>query len=121
MPLLVGDRVIGAMAVQDYNRPDAYDAGHERLFATIAAQAAVVIENATLYERTDTALARRVAELYTIEEIDRQIQASLDLGQIINLVVERAVAASEATVGILALYDPATDTTACAGPTGLPG
>ncbi len=66
VPLLVGERVIGAMAVQDYERPAAYDADHLRLFATVAAQAGVVIENATLYERTDTAVAQRVDQLSSI-------------------------------------------------------
>jgi GAF domain-containing protein len=110
VPLLVGERVIGVMAVQDYAREGVYLADHRDLFSTIAAQAAVVIENATLYERTDTALARRVSELSAIEEIDRQINASLNLDKIIHLVVERAAGATRARAGILALYDAPTET-----------
>jgi NtrC-family two-component system sensor histidine kinase KinB len=52
--------------VQSYANAEAYDASHQEILVTIAAQAAVAIENARLYGRTDEALARRVQELGSI-------------------------------------------------------
>jgi PAS domain S-box-containing protein len=65
-PLLAGDEVLGMMAVQSYDLPDVYDDSHRELLTTIAVHAAVAVQNARLYGRTDEALARRVQELDSI-------------------------------------------------------
>jgi signal transduction histidine kinase len=66
VPILAADEVLGVIAIQSYETADAYDASHQRVLTTIAAQAAVAIQNARLYARTDEALARRVQELDSI-------------------------------------------------------
>ena len=48
------------------------------LITAVANQAAVAIVNARLYTRTDQALAARVAELETLSQIDRELNAELD-------------------------------------------
>lgn len=50
VPLVVGERVLGALAVHDYEHEHAYDAEHLEVLSTIAAQAAVAIDNARLFE-----------------------------------------------------------------------
>lgn len=66
VPILVGDEAIGIIAIQSYSTPEAYDLSHQEILVTIAGQAAVAIQNARLYERTDEALARRVQELASV-------------------------------------------------------
>lgn len=66
VPLLAGDEALGIMAVQSYESPDVYDVAHKELLATLAVQAALAIQNARLFARTDEALARRVQELDSI-------------------------------------------------------
>ncbi|MFN2228159.1 MAG: ATP-binding protein [Anaerolineae bacterium] len=66
VPILAGAESLGVIAVQSYDAADVFDANHERVLVTIAAQAAAAIQNASLYERTDEALARRVQELGSI-------------------------------------------------------
>jgi rsbT co-antagonist protein RsbR len=44
--MLLGDHVVGVIAVQSYTHEGAYDEGHMRVLATIARQAAVAIQNA---------------------------------------------------------------------------
>ncbi len=66
VPILAEKEPIGVIAVQSYSVTEAYDVSHQEVLATIAAQAAVAIQNARLYERTDEALARRVQELASI-------------------------------------------------------
>jgi PAS domain S-box-containing protein len=66
VPILAEQEPIGAIAIQSYDTPNAYDVSHQEVLVTIASQAAVAIQNARLYERTDEALARRVQELASI-------------------------------------------------------
>lgn len=66
VPLLAGDEALGIMAVQSYDSPDVYDEAHKELLATLAVQAALAIQNARLFARTDETLARRVQELDSI-------------------------------------------------------
>jgi PAS domain S-box-containing protein len=65
-PILAEGEPIGIIAIQSYSTPEAYDLSHQEILVTIAAQAAIAIQNARLYERTDEALARRVQELNSI-------------------------------------------------------
>jgi NtrC-family two-component system sensor histidine kinase KinB len=66
VPILAEQEPIGVIALQSYSTPNAYDISHQEVLATIAAQAAVAIQNARLYEHTDEALERRVQELASI-------------------------------------------------------
>jgi len=66
VPILAGGEPLGIIAVQSHTTPEAYDTSHQEVLVTIAAQAAVAIQNARLYARTDEALARRVQELDSI-------------------------------------------------------
>jgi len=50
VPMIAGDEVLGVIAVQSYTTENVYDEGHLNLLPTIAAQAAIAIENARLYE-----------------------------------------------------------------------
>ncbi len=78
VPLLAGPRPLGVIAVQSYSADESYDRSHQDVLDTIAAQAAVAIENARLYARTDQALARRVQELDSILRTTREGLLLLD-------------------------------------------
>lgn len=63
VPLRLNDRPIGMIGVA--NRPGSYTDDHERLLLTYAAQVAIIIDNAQLYERLERAnedLERTVGE-----------------------------------------------------------
>ncbi len=59
VPMLVNDRAIGVIAVQDYEREYVYDADDVQLLSTIASQTAVALENARLFAKTQQELAER--------------------------------------------------------------
>jgi PAS domain S-box-containing protein len=80
VPLLSGDLASGVMAVRETRRAYSYDEGHVRILSTIAAQAAVAIENARLFEETQ----RRLREQGLLYEAGRAISASLDIGAILE-------------------------------------
>ena len=72
VPLLAGDSVLGVLSTQSHSTPNAYDVSHLEVLKTIATQAALAIQNARLYARTDQALARRVQELGSILRTARE-------------------------------------------------
>ncbi|HSJ58682.1 MAG TPA: ATP-binding protein, partial [Anaerolineae bacterium] len=94
VPLLAGPDPLGVIAIQSHASAETYDASHQEILVTIAAQAAVAIENARLYGRTDEALARRVQELGSILRTTRDgiLLLDLDFG---------VVAANPALAGLL--------------------
>ena len=66
VPVIAGEEVLGAIIVQSFSVYDLYDQKHQEILMTIASQAAVAIQNAYLYERTDEALRNRVQEMDSI-------------------------------------------------------
>jgi signal transduction histidine kinase len=68
-----------------------------------ANQAAIAIQNANLYAGIDQALDERLAELSTLQEIDRQINAKLDFQHVMDTTLEWAMRITSAVAGTLAL------------------
>jgi PAS domain S-box-containing protein len=66
VPMVAGQESLGVIVVQSYTTPGLYDESHREVLITLAAQAAVAIQNARLYSLTDKALANRVQELDSI-------------------------------------------------------
>jgi signal transduction histidine kinase len=64
VPLFFGDRIIGAISI-DKREPDFFTPKHVHLALAFAAQAAIAIENARLFEREQA--QRRVAEQHSRE------------------------------------------------------
>ncbi|MBN1246312.1 MAG: GAF domain-containing protein, partial [Anaerolineae bacterium] len=91
IPIVAGDEVLGMMALQSYDQARLYDQSHVEILQTIAAQAAVAIQNARLYERTDEALARRVQELDSVLRTTQDGVLLIDLEWRV-LAVNRALA-----------------------------
>lgn len=56
VPLMIGDRVLGVIAVQSYTTPHLYDEHDRDLLTAISTHAAIAIENAHLFEETQRAL-----------------------------------------------------------------
>jgi len=56
IPLVTGNRPIGAVVVQDFNREKSFDNIHLELLSTAAAQATTALENADLFQQMQSAL-----------------------------------------------------------------
>ena len=105
VPMLVQDQSIGVLEV--INRRDGlpFDSEDAALLTTFAAQAAVAIENARLYEATDAELARRVDELENLQRIDRELNRTLQLDRVIHITLDWAMRITGATSGMVGLLD----------------
>ncbi len=68
VPMIAGDEVLGVIAVQSYTTENVYDEGHLNLLPTIAAQAAIAIENTRLYEQ-----ARQLAVMEERQRLAREL------------------------------------------------
>jgi len=105
-PLKTKDKVLGVISLADKEFGQIFTAADEKFLTDLAAQAAITIENALLYEVTAQALTQRVEELTTTAEIVHELTAaSLDLERVIDLMLDRAMQATGADYGLIALHD----------------
>lgn len=106
-PLRARGRTIGALYVDNRFASSVFGQDDLDLLVTFANQAAIAIENARLFTQTDNALARRVEELSFFQQIDRQLNQSLDLERVLSLALGWAVNLTQADHGLLALAEAA--------------
>lgn len=92
VPLIIGDRVAGVLAVQDWERPNAFDYGHERVLTTIAAQVVVALENARLFAEVQVRaaeLSQRNERLSALNRLSATLSTSLALPAILEHAAEQ--------------------------------
>jgi NtrC-family two-component system sensor histidine kinase KinB len=104
VPLWTQHQVIGALTVY-YAEPHAFTPTAIEELTAFANQAAVAVANARLYARTDQALARRIEQLATLQQIGLDLVSSLDLQQVMQRLLERAAAAANAQQGTVGIWD----------------
>jgi signal transduction histidine kinase len=105
IPLHVRRRVIGALYLDNRIKEGVFAESDLPMLIAFANQAAVAIENARLYTVTDQALAARVEELTTLQQIDRELNASLDFERVMELTLSWALRATSAEEGALCILD----------------
>jgi signal transduction histidine kinase len=103
VPLRARGQVTGAIYVDNKIKAGVFNDRDLEMMAAFAAQAAVAIENARLYTQTDAALAERVAELETLQHIDRQLNTGLDFDRVLDLTLTWALRGTQADSGWIAL------------------
>jgi signal transduction histidine kinase/transcriptional regulator with GAF, ATPase, and Fis domain len=101
LPLLTHDRFIGVMTLDSHRAGYSYSAEHLDLLETVAAQAAVAIENARLYQRSE----QQARQLATLNRIGRTITSSLDPERVPSLIMEQVAELLGAEEGSLLLAD----------------
>jgi GAF domain-containing protein/HAMP domain-containing protein len=84
VPIVLGDTAIGLIAVQSKTTPHLYDESHLGLLNSVAAQAAIAIENARLFSQVQ-ARARREQIL---REITARVRSSVDVDTIMRTAVQ---------------------------------
>jgi GAF domain-containing protein len=99
VPLLFGDRLIGMLAL-DKQVPGFYTGEHARLALVFAAQAAIAIENARLFQETET----RAREMAALAAVGRAL-TTLDLDDVLDSIAENALAAARAEISSVYLMD----------------
>ena len=101
VPITLGNQVLGTMVVASYTAPGAYQARDRDLLWALANQAAIAINNAQLYRKSE----QHVVELAVLYEIGTEITATLDLDTMLQTIVDDIVRLVEADKSLLALID----------------
>ena len=107
-PLRSSGTIIGVIYVENRAQSGIFTNEDLDLLNAFATQAAVSIENARLYTRTDQALAARVGELETLSQIDRELNAELDLTKAMEITRRWAIRRTDAEECWIALSDEET-------------
>jgi hypothetical protein len=100
LPLRVGQSAIGELVVQR-DRTRAFEKGDMEIAAAAASQASIAIARARLIEAERTRTTEQRALLDTLQDLSGE----LELGRLLQIVLERAVSLLGVTGGELAVYD----------------
>ncbi len=84
VPMIIGDQVMGVMAIQDFDTPRLYDEDDRDVLAAVASQAAIAVQNARLYEEAQSRAKQEAA----LRAIATTVSASEDLAQSMPALVE---------------------------------
>ena len=92
MPIVVGERRVGGITMENHAREHAFGESEVRLLTTIASSMGVALQSARLFDETQRLLKeteQRNAELAVINSIQQGIAGSLDFQGIVNLVGDK--------------------------------
>ncbi len=103
-PLIHQDGAVGALIVT-FGRRGAFTLEEKNLAGLLADQAAIVIENARLYEES----GRRQGEAELLADVVRTVNTSLDLTTVLRRIAEGAREVCRSDMAFIALRDPGID------------
>jgi len=101
VPMMIGQRVIGVVAVQSYTTPRQYNEHHRDLLTAIASQAAIAVENAHLLGQARV----HADELAVINEIGQALTARLSVEEVVRDVHQAASRLLDAANFYVGFYD----------------
>jgi GAF domain-containing protein/ligand-binding sensor domain-containing protein len=100
VPLITKNTVIGVLNVESLDL-DAFDESDLMVLQSLAHQTTVAIENAHLYE----AASSRLAQLAALQETSGAVAGTLDLAELLELIIEQATTLLQADGGLINLVD----------------
>ncbi|MBE7556462.1 MAG: GAF domain-containing protein [Anaerolineales bacterium] len=101
VPMLSHERVVGVVEVINKQDGTVFTQEECNLLMSFGAQAAIAIENAQVFGRVDRALAERIQELQALQAIDRELQSSLELKNVLDISLTRAMDALGVEMGLM--------------------
>jgi signal transduction histidine kinase/DNA-binding response OmpR family regulator/tetratricopeptide (TPR) repeat protein len=85
-PMLIAGEFAGAIALESFERADAFDEASVRLLGTVAASLGVALQNARLFDEAQ----RRTRETAALVEVGRELSSSLDLSTVMDSIARHA-------------------------------
>ncbi len=92
VPMFAGERFLGSIILESFEREDAFGEAEVRLLSTVASSMGVALENARLFDETQRLLKeteQRNAELAVINSIQQGVGAELNFQAIVDLVGDK--------------------------------
>ncbi|MBI5877626.1 MAG: GAF domain-containing protein [Chloroflexi bacterium] len=103
VPITTEEQALGALIVWDYEREGSLTERDLRVLSTLAAQAAIAIKNARLYDET----RYRLAELEAVNRISTALRVAQTIDEMLPILLDEALGVLNANGGNIWLYDPA--------------
>ena len=100
VPVHIEGRVLGVINVES-RTPDAYTHADVQLLSILASQSALALENARLYAQE----RRRAEEMAAVNQVARRVNASLDLQETLDGIVEAARELVPCVLAEISLWD----------------
>lgn len=89
VPITLGGVTFGVLSAAHREKGKRFTGSDERLLEAITDFAAIAIQNARQYHRTDAALERRVKEVSALNQLMFTLSSSLDLDKVYEVLVEQ--------------------------------
>ncbi len=105
VPLIRENSVLGVLQVINKRSGAPFTEEDQRLLMAFAGQAVVIMENAYLLQQTDQALQERVNELFLLQQLDRDLNTTLELKRVLSLTLDWALRTCRGTAGVVLLLD----------------
>ncbi|MCD4753842.1 MAG: GAF domain-containing protein [Anaerolineaceae bacterium] len=100
-PLIARGEVIGVIEIINKRSGLPFNDTDAEIIEAFAAQAAIAIENARLYTQTDEALSARVEELSIMQNIDRELNTTLDIEKAMQITLDHAMLRANADAAFI--------------------
>ncbi|CAG0926660.1 Nitrogen fixation regulatory protein [Thermoflexales bacterium] len=101
VPLILGNQVLGVVAIQSYDQARLYNARDQELMTAIAGQAAIALQNARLFEQTQ----KQARETTAINDILQAVSQRKDLNQILEIAYQHIHQLVPSDACIIAMYE----------------
>ena len=99
----VGELLLGSRVADFFN---SYDL---QMLSTAAGLLAAAVEGTRLLSQTNDTLRQRVEQLTAITHVTRELNSSMELGQLLEVIHEQSIHTTRADCGTILLFDPESD------------
>ncbi|MCB8943945.1 MAG: GAF domain-containing protein [Ardenticatenaceae bacterium] len=105
VPLVLQNHVMGVLQIINKQDGAAFDESDQQLLLGFGSQAVVALENARLLAQTDEALQERVNELFMLQQLDRELNTTLNPNEVLAITLDWALRICGGTAGAIILAD----------------
>ena len=105
VPLVLQNSVLGVLQIINKQNGAPFNVSDQQILMGFAAQAVVALENARLLAQTDSALQERVKELFMLQQLDRDLNTTLEPNEVLAITLDWALRICDGTAGAIILAD----------------
>ena len=108
VPLMIGDRVLGVMAVQSFTTPRLYNEHSRDLLKAIGSQVAIALQNATLFEsivQAQKEVENRLRETQILQRLTQRLAGTLQIDEVVDAFFEACTQLLGSDFAIFSLID----------------